>query len=154
MKESRILIGCTTSDKSWLKNIQKWESKGLLEDANIIPQALDSRFHSKAEVKAHLLDRIEEMDICVLLLGDTRLPELWLEAIVELCRRLKVRLICLRIPQTKIPKPETLKSYVELVFNPNAILSQIRRARHNRENDIINETDLFQDHGDTKAFFG
>ena len=148
MKETKILISCTVQDREWLKNLEKWENKGLLEDSMLHPELMDKRYLTKPEAKAYLLDIIDEADMVVILLGDHELPEHWVKAYLELCRSMRRRMICLRIPQSGFDKPEILKSYVELVFNPNAILSQLKRAKYNRENNIINESDMFMDESD------
>ena len=122
-----IFISHVYEDNEWLKKMQKWKKKGLLEGYVITHETEDKRQEGKNEIKKHLRDKINGCTILLILIGNNTHNHDWIKAEVELANSLHKKICCVRIPQTTGMKPQILNKYKELVFHPDQILKELKK---------------------------
>lgn len=123
-----IFISHVYEDNEWLKKMQKWENKGLLENHRITHETEDKRPEGKNAIKNHLKNKINGCAILLVLIGNNTHNHDWIKAEVELANSFHKKICCVRIPQTTGKKPQILNAYKELAFDPNHILKELRNS--------------------------
>lgn len=119
-----IFVSCVENEAHWLKKINKWNEKGKMGRDVIISHEPEQDFHDYNIIKAHIKEiiRRDEVNMIVVLLGNSAHNDHWVQAEVELAAEIPTKLFCMRLPGTNYPKPEALSHIKEISFNPNTIV--------------------------------
>ena len=119
-----IFVSCAENEAHWLKKIHKWNEKGKMGRDVVISHEAEQDFHDYNIIKAHIKEILHdnEVDMIVVLQGDSPHNDDWIQAEVELSSEVPTKLFCMRLPGTEYPKPEGLGHIKEISFNPNTIV--------------------------------
>ncbi len=121
-----IFVTCTEADEHRIRNMRKWERKGLLEGATILPHVEDPNADDVESVKDKLRKDIEACAFVAVISGEQPFSETWLKAIIELSEEYNKKLVSVRQLQVSVPRQSTLEPFEEIVFNPNGFVKQLR----------------------------
>jgi len=122
-----IFVSYVFEDKPFLNKMKNWEEKGLMEEYTFTFEKEDKRHEGEKAIKNYLKNLIKGSAIILVLIGDNTHNHDWIKIEVELANNFNKKIRCVRIPGTTGKKPEILKNYKELTFNPNQILKELRK---------------------------
>lgn len=120
-----IFISVVHEDSKWINNIKTWANNGQLGDVVITHEIEDKRAEGYNAIREHISRKIKGAAVLMVLVGDTTHNHDWIRAEVELANSFHIKICVVRLPQTKGSKPDILKNYKELAFEPNTIKNDL-----------------------------
>jgi len=109
-----------------VNKIKKWEKNVLVKDYTFTFETQDKRNEGEKAIHNYLAQKIKGCAILLVLIGDDTHNHAWIKKEVELANSFHKKILCMRIPMSTGRKPEILKKYKEVVFNPNQITKELK----------------------------
>jgi len=87
----------------------KWNEKGKMGRDVVISHEAEQDFHDYNIIKAHIKEILHdnEVDMIVVLQGDSPHNDDWIQAEVELSSEVPTKLFCMRLPGTEYNRKES-----------------------------------------------
>ena len=120
-----IFISHVYEDQEYVKKMKKWESNDLLNGYTFTFETEDKRREGENAIKEYLKKKIEGAAIVLVLIGNDTHNHDWIKVEVELANNFNKKICCVRIPNTTGGKPDILKKFEELKFDPSDLLKTL-----------------------------
>lgn len=120
-----IFISHVYEDSKYIEKMKKWSKNGLLNGYVLTFETEDKRIDGEKAIKEYLKKKIEDAAIILVLIGNDTHNHDWIKVEVELANNFNKEICCVRIPNTTGGKPDILKKFEELKFDPDYILKKL-----------------------------
>lgn len=119
-----IFVSCVDNEIHWMKKFEKWNRKGKMGDNVYMMHESEQDFDDYYSIKAYIKEQliVNNVDMILVLQGDSNHNEDWIRAEVELAADLSILLFCMRVPGTETVRSEQLSHIKEISFNPNTVV--------------------------------
>lgn len=120
-----IFVSHVHEDNQYVNKIKKWEKDELVNGYTFTFETEDKRIEGEEAIRTYLTKKIKGCAILLVLIGDNTHNHDWIKKEVELANSFHKKILCMRIPNSTGSKPEILRKFKEITFDPNPIMKEL-----------------------------